>query len=46
MGLLGLVYSRVRALRGFAASLACQATVRSVVFILPLLALEFARLLA
>ncbi len=46
MGLLGFVYSYVCTLYGFGASLACQIIVHLVLFILPLLAQEFSRLLA
>jgi len=46
MGLLGFVYSYVRTLYGFGASLACQGVVHFVLFILPFLSQEFPRLLA
>jgi membrane protease YdiL (CAAX protease family) len=46
MGLLGFVYSYIRTLYGFAASLACQGIVHFVLFILPFLPQEIARLLA
>lgn len=46
MGLLGFVYSYVRSLYGFGASLACQSVVHFVLFVLPLLPQEFAGLVA
>ena len=46
MGLFGFVYSYTRTLYGFGASLACQSVVHFVLFILPSLPQEFARLLA
>jgi membrane protease YdiL (CAAX protease family) len=45
MGLLGFVYSYIRTLYGFGASLACQGIVHFVLFILPFLPQEFSRLL-
>ena len=44
MGLLGFVYAYLYSMYGFAASLACQATVQFVLFILPLLPSELGRL--
>jgi membrane protease YdiL (CAAX protease family) len=44
MGLLGFVYSYVRALYGVGASLACQMIVQFVVFVVPLLPQELPRL--
>ncbi len=46
MALLGFVYSYMRTLYGFGASLACQGVVHFILFILPLLPQEFSRLLA
>jgi hypothetical protein len=46
MALLGFVYSYIRTLYGFGASLACQGIVHLVLFILPFLPQEIARLLA
>jgi membrane protease YdiL (CAAX protease family) len=45
MGLLGFVYGYIRTLYGFGASLACQVAVHFILFILPLLPQEVARLL-
>jgi hypothetical protein len=44
LGLLGFVYAYLYSMYGFAASLACQATVHFVLFILPLLPSELGRL--